>query len=248
VDKRRFLPERWCSETYAAGRAQCAVPTETVLPPQPQLAAAMVQAVHAADILPFRSSAADGLYGKSPEGWTACEAGVGPVAFVAMPEETRGWLQPLAPQRHTDKYRGETPTKRVTAAPDIPARTVAQLARELGAPCWYRRTVSEGTKGPLTYALARQRGPLCQAGQPAQTVGFVSQRTRGEEATYGYSMSNAPWSASGRLLVGLSGLRWAVAQGLTETKLERGMDHDECRKYTGWHHHRLTCMLAHFFL
>jgi hypothetical protein len=26
------------------------------------------------------------------------------------------------------------------------------------------------------------------------------------------------------------------------------MAHDELRKYTGWHHHMLTCMLAHFFL
>src|ERR1700730_12371543 len=26
------------------------------------------------------------------------------------------------------------------------------------------------------------------------------------------------------------------------------MDHDAVRKYPGWHHHRLTTMLAHFFL
>ena len=26
------------------------------------------------------------------------------------------------------------------------------------------------------------------------------------------------------------------------------MDHYEVRKYPGWHHHMLTCMLAHFFL
>ncbi len=26
------------------------------------------------------------------------------------------------------------------------------------------------------------------------------------------------------------------------------MDHYEVRKYTGWHHHMLTTMLAHFFL
>ena len=26
------------------------------------------------------------------------------------------------------------------------------------------------------------------------------------------------------------------------------MDHDEIRKYRGWHHHMLACMLAHCFL
>jgi len=248
VDKRLFLPELWFSETYAAGRAKCAVPKETVFQTKPQLAAAMVQAVHAAGILPFRYIAADCLYGNSPEFWTACEACVGTVAFVAIPEDTRGWLQPLATQRHTYKYRGETHTKRVTAAPDSPARTVAQIARELGAPWWYRRTVSEGTKGPITYEFARKRVQLCKAGQPAQTVWLVIKRTLGEEPTYRYYISNAPWSASLRLLVWLSGLRWAVEQGFTETKTELGMDHYECRKYTGWHHHMLTCMLAHFFL
>jgi hypothetical protein len=49
-------------------------------------------------------------------------------------------------------------------------------------------------------------------------------------------------------LVWLSGVRWAVEQCFAETKTELGMDHYELRKYTGWHHHILTCMLAHFFL
>jgi hypothetical protein len=48
--------------------------------------------------------------------------------------------------------------------------------------------------------------------------------------------------------VWLSGLRWAIEQCFEETKTELGMDHYEVRKYPGWHHHILTCMLAHFFL
>jgi SRSO17 transposase len=48
--------------------------------------------------------------------------------------------------------------------------------------------------------------------------------------------------------VWLSGVRWAIEQCFEETKTELGMDHYEVRKYPGWHHHMLTCMLAHFFL
>ena len=73
-------------------------------------------------------------------------------------------------------------------------------------------------------------------------------RTLGEAPASWYDIRNAPWSASLRLLVWRSGLRWAVEQCCTETKTELGMDHDELRKYPGWHHHMLTCMLAHFFL
>ena len=39
-----------------------------------------------------------------------------------------------------------------------------------------------------------------------------------------------------------------MEQGFEEGTTELGMDHDEVRKYAGWHHHMLTTMLAHFFL
>jgi hypothetical protein len=32
------------------------------------------------------------------------------------------------------------------------------------------------------------------------------------------------------------------------TKTELGMDQYEVRKFPGWHHHILTCMLGHYFL
>jgi SRSO17 transposase len=248
VDKRLFLPELWFTEAYTTGRTKCAVPKEAVFQTKPQLAAAMVHELHAAGILPFRYIVADCLYGNSPEFWAACEACVGTVACVAIPEDTRCWLQPLATQLHTYTYRGETRTKRVVAPLDTPPRTVAKIARELSVTGWYRRTVSEGAKGPLTYEFARKRVRLCKDGQPAQTVWLVMKRSLGEHPTYWYYLSNAPVSVPLRLLVWLSGVRWAVEQCFAETKTELGMDHYELRKYTGWHHHILTCMLAHFFL
>ena len=39
-----------------------------------------------------------------------------------------------------------------------------------------------------------------------------------------------------------------IEQCFEEGKTELGMAHDEVRKYPGWHHHRLTTMLAHVFL
>ena len=51
-----------------------------------------------------------------------------------------------------------------------------------------------------------------------------------------------------RTLVWLSGLRWAVEQGFAEGKTALGMAHYAVRKYGGWHHHRLTTLVAHFFL
>ena len=63
-------------------------------------------------------------------------------------------------------------------------------------------------------------------------------------ARWRYTTASTPL----RLFVWLSGVRWAIEQGFEETKTELGMAHYELRKYTGWHHHMLTGMLAHFFL
>ncbi len=74
---------------------------------------------------------------------------------------------------------------------------------------------------------------LCKEWQPAQTGWVVIKRTLGEQATYWYYLSNAPQSIPLRLLVWLSGVRWAVEQCFAETKTELGMDHYELRKYMG---------------
>ena len=41
---------------------------------------------------------------------------------------------------------------------------------------------------------------------------------------------------------------YTIEHCFEEGNPELGMDHYAVRKYPGWHHHRLTTMLAHFFL
>src|SRR5262245_24224940 len=125
---------------------------------------------------------------------------------------------------------------------------VAVVAASLPASSWYRRKVSEGTKGPIEYAFARQRVTLCKEGLPKRTVWLVIKRTLGTTPVYSYYISNAPVSTPWRTLVWLSGVRWAMEQCFEEGKTELGMAHYEVRKYPGWHHHTVTTMLAHFFL
>ena len=125
---------------------------------------------------------------------------------------------------------------------------MAAVAAHLPASRWYRRTVSEGTKGPSEYALARQRVTLCKEGLPERSVWLVIKRTVGAEPAYSYAISHAPASIPLGILVWLSGVRWAIEQCFAESKTALGMDHYEIRKYAGWHHHMLITMLAHFFL
>ena len=70
---------------------------------------------------------------------------------------------------HTYTYKGAHRTKRV-AVTATPPSTVAELARALPATFWYRRTVAEGTKGPITYEFARKRIMLSKEGHPTTAV------------------------------------------------------------------------------
>ena len=194
VDKRLFIPEQWFRDDYAARRAKCGLPADVTLQSKPQLAAAMVRDLDAEGVLPFRALVADCLYGNSPECWTACEACVGTVPFVSIPEDTRAWRAPVATHHRSYRYRGEQRSKREILRPATPACPVAQLAQALRRGAWDRRTVAEGTKGPIAYACARCRVTLCKEGQPTQTVWLIIKRTLGDEPTYWYDLSNAPLS------------------------------------------------------
>src|SRR5215471_17136304 len=247
VDKRLFLPEARFGDAYATRRPQCNVPDALQLQSKPQLAAAMLQAIVHEGLLPFKYVVADCLSGQSPDFLDAVDACVGRTALVAMPSETRCWLQrPRTADKHY-RYQGEARAKRVVE-PDSAPCMVATVAASLPASSWYRRKVSEGTKGPITYEFARQRVTLCKEGLPDRTVWLVLKRTVGAAPSYAYAISNAPASTPLSTLVWLSGLRWAVEQCFEEGKTELGMDHYEVRNYAGWHHHMLTTMLAHFFL
>lgn len=247
VDKRLFLPEVWWTDAYAARRTRCNVPDELTFQSKPQLAAAMLEAMAQEGLLPFKYIVADCLYGNSPTFLDAVDACVGRTALVAIPSETRCWLQrPRTADKHY-RYKGEARAKRVVELGSAPCM-VATVAASLPASSWYRRKVSEGTKGPIVYEFARQRVTLCKDGLPERTVWLVIKRTTGVEKTYSYYISNAPASTPLRTFVWLSSVRWAVEQCFEEAKTELGMAHYEVRKYPGWHHHMLTTMLAHFFL
>ena len=208
----------------------------------------MLQAIRSKGRLPFKYLVADCLYGNSPDFLDAVDSCLGVTSLVSIPADTRCWLQRPLTTEKTSTYRGEVRAKRLVAAETQAPVTVETLAQSLASSCWYRRTVSEGTKGPIAYAFARKRVTLCKEGLPERTVWLVIKRTLGASPTYAYYISNAPESTPLRLFVWLSGMRWAIEQCFEETKTELGIAHYEVRTYPSWHHHILTGMLAHFFL
>jgi SRSO17 transposase len=149
VDKRLFLPEVWWTDAYATRRTRCNVPDDLTFQSKPQLAAAMLQNIVQEGLLPFKYVVADCLYGNSPDFLDAVDACVGITALVAIPSETRCWLQRPRTEEKSYRYKEEARAKRVVVASDSAPCMVATVAASLPASRWYRRQVSEGTKGPI---------------------------------------------------------------------------------------------------
>jgi SRSO17 transposase len=208
----------------------------------------MLDAIGKEDVLPFKYILADSIYGISPEFISVVESLHDKTYFVSVPKSTQCWLK--RPMTITKSYHwgGKERTKTVLIDPASKPMAVGDLAKNINDYFWYRRKVSEGTKGPIVYEFTRRRVILSADGLPQKTVWLLIRRTLGDDTQYSYFISNASSSARLKTLVWLSGLRWAIEQCFEEAKTELGMDHYEVRKYKGWQHHMLTCMLAHFFL
>ena len=249
VDKRLFIPERWFTDDYRDRRRKCKLPEQTVFRTKPQLAVEMLNAVSKENALPFKYVLADSVYGVSPEFIAAVESLPDKTYFVSVPKDTLCWLR--RPMTITKTYRWGWKTRTKTVLVDHDSNkplAVKDLAHNINDFFWYRRKVSEGTKGPIVYEFTRRQVILSAAGLPQKTVWLLIRRTLGGDPQYSFFISNASSSTRLKTLVWLSGLRWAIEQCFEEAKTELGMDHYEVRKFTGWQHHMLTCMLAHFFL
>jgi SRSO17 transposase len=248
LDKRLFIPEKWFGPDYEERRKKCQVPQETQFQTKPQLAVEMLEVLGRQEELPFKYIVADSVYGASPDFIEAAQRCPGKIYFVSMPSDTQCWLTRPVTKKKKYRYAGEERVKVVVEGAGKKPVTFAQIAQNLNDFFWYRRKVSEGTKGPIEYEFTKRRVVLSRKGLPDREVWLVIRRTRGEKPNYHYYISNAPRSTRLPKFVWLAGLRWPIEQCFEETKTELGMDQYEVRKFAGWNHHMLTCMLAHFFL
>lgn len=248
LDKRLFIPEKWFLEPYEERRKKCNLPEATVFKTKVELAIEVLEQTSTEGIIPFGYVVADTVYGKSIDFMNAVDKLPGVVSLLAVPSDTLCWLKPPKTEERAYTYDGERRSKKILSERGRTPVTVSSYALNLNNYFWYRRVVSEGAKGPITYEFARRKVTLHRDGLPCKEVWLLVKRTLGPEPVYSYYISNAPSCVRLRTLIWLSGARWAIEQCLGETKAELGMDHYEVRKFPGWHHHVLTTMLSHFFL
>ncbi len=247
LDRRLYLPEGWVTEAaYAARRAACGVPTDTVFRTKPALGEAMIRAVRQAGTLRCRWVACDEGFGRDT---TLLDqiAAVGLWYYAEVPHDTRVWVARPATAVPAWSGRGRKPTRAQVVDPAPAPQPVAALATALPALAWSRQVITEGSKGPITADFAVLRVVAVREGLPGPAVWLVLRRNpeTGELKTY---LSNASADTPLATLARLSGMRWPIERCFEEGKQHLGLGDYEVRSWRGWHHHTTLVILAHFFL
>lgn len=248
LDNQLFVPEIWFTDEYKERREKCKFPVDLEFKTKPQIAAEMTKNIIEQNLIPIKYIVADSIYGNSPEFVEQVKKHTGKTYFLSMPSDTKCWLRSPATDEKEYKYKGEVRRKTVLRSGEKKPVSIMELARSINSFFWYRRKVSEGTKGPIEYEFTKRRVVLAKNGLPTKEVWLVMKRTLGSNPTYSFFVSNAPISSRLAVFVWLSGVRWPIEQCFEEGKSELGMDQYEVRKYLGWSHHMLISMLSHFFL
>ena len=244
LDRRLYLPREWVEDAaYAQRRAKCGIPSAITFKTKTELGLDMLTALHDAKTLRCQ--------------WLMCDEGFGRdgpfldrVAaldlwyFAEVPHETRVWRERPAVSLPAPSATGRKPTKERAATPP---ETVLSIANQLRPEQWTRRTIKEGSQGPLVADFAVLRVVTLRDALPGSAVWLVMRRSvsTGELKTY---LSNAPSDVPVDTLVWATGMRWPIEACFEDGKQYVGLGDYEIRSWRGWHHHMTLCILAHFFL
>ncbi len=247
LDRRLYLPEEWVvEETYAARRAACGVPPDTVFQTKPALGGAMLAAVQQAGTLRGRWVACDEGFGRDTALLDQIAA-LGLWYYAEVPHDTRVWLARPVTGVPAWSGRGRKPTRAQVLEPAPAPQTVVGVAAALPASAWSRQLIKEGSKGPITADFALARAVAVRDGLPGPDVWLVLRRDPETGAVKTY-LTNAPAETPQAALVRLSGMRWPIERCFEEGKQHLGLGDYEVRSWRGWHHHLTLVILAHFFL
>lgn len=247
LDKQLYLPEDWFTSAYRDRWQACRIPEDTAFRREPELALERITHLAQQVGIPFQWVTADEAYGKSPVFCDGIEA-LGKWYLVEVPSDTRVWLRTPAVEPPGQGLLGRPRLHPRVARHAPPPREVGELVADLPKPNWIRRTIKQGSKGPLVAEFAFVRATCLREALPGPRVWLVFRRTLKPKPEIKFYFSNAPTTCPRSELIRVSGLRWPIETALEEGKGEVGMDHYETRTWPGWHRHMAHTFLAHLFL
>jgi hypothetical protein len=97
--------------------------------------------------------------------------------MVSMPGNVLCWMKRPVIEDKQYRYKGRLRSKKVLKTPDQKPMSFEAHAKSINKYFWYRRKVSEGTKGPIEYEFTKKRVVLAKDGLPEKEVWLLIRRT-----------------------------------------------------------------------
>jgi SRSO17 transposase len=249
LDRRLFLPQAWFAQDHQERWKKCGIPNEVTFQTKPALGAALIQAVAAEGVVPFRWVTMDEGYGAAGYLLDMIDR-ENKLFFAEIPRNKQAWpRRPKVVPPGAPGPNGRPPTRTHLAADAPPAQRVDELALSLRSSDWQRFIIHEGSKGPIEVEIAMRRIVMADEELPGRDEWLVLRRSIGAPLSeWKFYRSNAPADIAPKTLAGMTAWRWPVETVIEESKGELGLDHYEVRGWVGWHHHTTMTLLAHHFL
>jgi SRSO17 transposase len=248
LDKRLFIPKSWFTSPYQSTKNKCKVPDDLTFRTKPQLAADMLDRLVENGIIGFKYVMANSSHWDIESLVETVERRPETHYFFSIPATAVCKPQQHGPGKTVNHSSGHSAQEVANPESRRDLITVENLAKNISSYFWYRWKILEGHKGFVEYEFARKPIILYRQGHGFRNLWLVIKRSLAEEPSYQYFVSNAPSGTRLSDFAWLTGVSWSIDRCFREAKSKLGMDQYEVRKYAGWHHHMLACMLAHFFL
>ncbi|MDD3851911.1 MAG: IS701 family transposase, partial [Firmicutes bacterium] len=245
VDRRLYLPEKWCSDEYQKLRQECAVPKDIQFKTKVDIASEMIRDAVTSGKFPAKWIGCDSFFGRN-KGFLA-SLPENCYYFADIPDNLLMFTQMPIVGVPQSQGRGRKFTKERALTNPIP---VSQIADDTSLP-WQRISLGEGSKGPIIADVKILRVI------DAEDIGGKNYLPGKEQWLYirryadgkmKFSLCNAPEDIPVAELHKAATMRWPIEQCFEECKSYLGMGDYEARSWSAWHKHMLLVMVAHLFI
>jgi len=243
LEAKLYIPKHWFDKDYTEKRETCHIPKTTTFQTKNQMAIEMLNKKITDPQFPIKWVGCDSTFGCDHSFLDGLPQSVH--YFASVKEDEYIFLTMPKMGIPLPKRGPQSKQPRALEAPVC----IASLGSE-EAICWERRTLAQGTKGPLIADIKCVRAFSCRRINnnlfvPGVPIWVYIRRY--EDGTLKYFISNAPEDTEQGVLDRLATMRWSIEQCFLECKSYLGMGHYEARSYQAWHRHMLLVMVAHLF-
>lgn len=245
VDRRLYLPEKWCSDEYQKLRQECGVPEDIEFKTKVDIASDMIRDAMVSGKFPAKWIGCDSFFGRNKEFLASLPENC--YYFADIPDNLLVFTQMPIVGIPQSQGRGKKFTKERAFTNPIP---VSSITSDTSVP-WQRISLGEGSKGPIVADVKILRVI------DAEDIGGKNYLPGKEQWLYirryadgkmKFSFCNAPEDIPVAELHKAATMRWPIEQCFEECKSYLGMGDYEARSWPAWHKHMLLVMVAHLFI